>query len=115
MYRIKYLFGIFSGIFAALYLLFGIVGYDNARTFWDQWTAFILCVIHGVAAAFLLLSSLRDKRKHEKRLTEIISALLLVHPTITAELLAQEANMSVPDAHEYIERTMSKHTSHVSH
>ena len=109
MYRIKYLFGIFSVIFGALYLLFGIVGFEDARTLMDRWTAFVLCGVHVLAGGLLLMSSLRDKRKQDSHISELIRSLLLVHPTVSAELLAHEANMSVPDAQEYIEKFFHSH------
>ena len=115
MYRTKYLFGIFSVMAAALYLLFAIVGFEDARTFWDRWTAWILCGVHLAGGGVLLMSSLRDKRKQDSHIAELISSLLLVHPTVSAELLAKEANMSVPDAHEYIEKLVKHHDGHVAH
>ena len=105
MYRVKYLFGIFSGIFGLLYLFFGIVGWEYARDFLDKYTAFGLCIVHSVAAALLFRSSIKDKRKEDLRLAAIIDNLLIVHPMITAEILAQESGMSLGDAHEYIMKT----------
>jgi hypothetical protein len=104
MYQIKYLLGIFSGIFGLVYLFFGIVGWEYARDPWDKYTSFVFFFIHGIVAAALLSSSLRDKNREETRLNNVIDSMMLVHPSVTAELLAQEANMSIPDAHDYIEK-----------
>ncbi len=102
-------------MFAALYLLFGIVGFEDARTFMDRWTSFALCALHLVAGLALLMSSLRDKRKQDSHVAELIRSLLLVHPTVSAELLAREANMSIPDAHEYIERIITQSNGNATH
>ncbi len=106
MYRIKYLLGIFSSIFGALYLLFGIVGFEDAMTDMDRWTAFVLCGVHLVIGLALMFSSLRDKRRHDVQMNELVDSLLLIHPSLSAELFAKEAGMSVPDAHDFLERSL---------
>lgn len=104
MYRIKYLIGIFSGIFGLLYIFFGIVGFEDARTFWDRYTAFMLAGLHTVVSVVVFIGSYVDKRNQDKTVGEAISSLMLLHPVLSAQMIADETSISVEDAQEYLDK-----------
>lgn len=110
MYRIKYLIGIFSGIFGLLYIFFGIVGFEDARTFLDRYTAFMLAGVHTVVSAVVFASSYVDKKNQDKRVGEVIGALMLLHPVVSAQMIADETSLSVEDAQEYLDKHSAQFT-----
>lgn len=104
MFRIKYLLGAFTGIFGLLYMAFGIIGWDDALTASDKYMSFAIGGIFIVGALFLLRGSYVDRKNEKLRVNEAITALMLIHPTVSAEILASEVNISAEDAQEYLSR-----------
>lgn len=102
MYRIQYLLALMLLIFAALYVLFGTIGWEHARTFNDKAMPLLLASIHCIAATFLLYHSYRTRRAELRNVSNSIRTLLAVQPSLTPKQVAEHTKLSLGEITEYL-------------
>jgi hypothetical protein len=101
-YRIKYLLGIMATLFGLLYMLIGIVGWQERSTVVDRWMPFILASLHIGLATLLFWTSSRERLTEHSRLERLLRLVLRDQVSVSAGQFAELAGISPPEAEEFL-------------
>lgn len=116
LFRIKYILGIMLGVFSLVYLVAGVVGWQQgSATFAEMVMCFVLASVHVTFAGWLLLSSIHAFRLERTRLETVIRVLMERHGgRVTVCDVAELGEVSEEDAREYLEKRSSHDVSFVN-